>query len=74
MNVRAVSLQFRDHDDGNSAFLVFTSNDGHEEHLEWDFVLQALDLRERDSQAFEFVWSLIDAFEERGAPLDGLES
>jgi hypothetical protein len=74
VKLRTVSLEYRDHDDGNHAFLVFKEKTGEESHLEWDFVLEALALRANDLQAFEFLWSLLDLLAERGAPLEELRS
>jgi hypothetical protein len=74
MKLRGVSLEYREHDDGSSAFLVFHSGNGIEEVLEWDFVLDALRLRNTDVEAFEYAWSLMDLFADRGPPVEALES
>jgi hypothetical protein len=74
VKMRGVSLAYREHDDGEDAFLVFHNADGTEEHLEWDFIVDAMNLRRLDVDAYTLVWSVLDAFGERGAPLDGIES
>lgn len=74
MKLRGVSLEYREHDDGSSAFLVFHSGNGIEEVLEWDFVLDALRLRNTDVEAFEYAWSLMDLLADRGPVIEALES
>jgi hypothetical protein len=74
VKLRGVSLEYREHDDGSSAFLVFHSGNGLEEVLEWDFVLDALRLRNTDVEAFEFAWALFDLFVDRGPAIEALES
>jgi hypothetical protein len=74
MKLRGVSLEYREHEDGNSAFLVFHTGNGVEEVLEWDFVLDALRLRNEDAEGFEFAWSLIDLLGDRAPRLPALDS
>jgi hypothetical protein len=74
VKLRGVSLEYREHEDGSSAFLVFHSGNNIEEVLEWDFVLDALRLRNSDVDGFEFAWSLVDLLVDRGPPVEALES
>jgi hypothetical protein len=74
VKLRGISLEYREHDDGSSAFLVFHSGNDVEEVLEWDFVLDALRLRNTDVEAFEYSWSLMDLLGDRGPVLEALDS
>ena len=73
MQFKGISIEHREHDDGEDVFLVFHNPDGGENHLEWDFVLEALQLRMHDAEAYEFVWHAIDMFNDRGGAMEALD-
>jgi hypothetical protein len=72
MEFRGVSIQMREHDDGEDIFLVFHDPVGGEQFLEWDFVLEAVRLRYHDAEAYDVAWHLIDVLNDRELGMEGL--
>jgi len=70
---RGVSIELREHEDGEDIFLVFHDPAGGERYLEWDFVLEAVRLRYHDEDAYDLAWHLLDLFNDRELGMEALK-
>ena len=61
-------------DEGETVLFAEFVTDAGAQHVELDFMLAVLHLRETDEEAFEFVWDLVLLANDRGAPAEAMDA